>query len=155
MGQGESPRKRTSSEPCGHAGSNDPSAVSPVDLEVTVECQKDRAGDLLAHSDEASVGQRHRNISVTREEPSDGSTFGLQVKGETQKSALDQLQDSLSSPTCVSQQEANFRENRLASADRRLDPGEDFQGPCVVPVVSVQESDERARIDQNRLTHSP
>jgi len=53
-----------------HAG-NDLAAVSAIDAEVRIGREYDRLGERLAHSDEAGIGETHRDVCVLLHETQD------------------------------------------------------------------------------------
>ena len=91
-----------SSESVGRPGRDHITAVLPVNLEVTIESEKNGVGYLLAHSDEACIRERHGNIRIARKQSSYRPGFRFEAKREPDESAIqDRLSERHFNPSTI------------------------------------------------------
>jgi hypothetical protein len=128
---------------------DDLAAIAPIDPEVAIESEDDTLLIEFGHSDQASIGQRHRHVGELLHQRAERVDLRHDVKVGSDDSSRDEFQDSTRPAVRVLQQKARLREHRIAGEERRLEGVHDFACPSVVVLAAVEQCDERACIDDD------
>lgn len=105
--------------------------------------------------DEASIGERHRQISVSLHEAGNGTRLLVEAKADPQYSLLHLLQKPPPGHFCPLEQKAGLGQYGLASQYRRCELFELLDRPGVPRLVGAEIRDERAGIHQGAGPHRP
>src|SRR5215470_4632893 len=96
-------------------------AVLTVDEEIRIQRQDSMALIELRHSDYASIGQRHRNVTVFPKQVAQCANMLVDPKCDAERPTVDEVQDGFLRIGITRQQVHRLRKHWLANEKRRVE----------------------------------
>jgi hypothetical protein len=128
--------------------------ISAIDCEVAIEGKHDAFLIEFGHSDQASIGKRHRDVRELLHQSAEGVDLSRYVKVASDNSSSNKFQYSVGPSASVLEEKAGLRKYSVAGKHWRLDRVHDRSRPGVMVLASIEQGDERTGIDDDR-SHLP
>ena len=126
--------------------------MSAVDAEVRIGREQDRIGRRLAHSDEARVGEAHRDVRILLHETQHAIEVVREIERRNNGTPAKKRTEGW--PAARPQKVEGLRENSVARSPGRGQTRRVSDRPPVVTVATAQKGDDEAGVNENACGHT-